>query len=115
MKHIELRYTNQLPLSILESILKKKFPGKSIRRQDWGIDSPFLWIKMNFWIRVKVYIGQRQHMNKTIIYVRDDITLGAAFLLGWPAYWIFRKEHRTRVYNAIKEGLSNYPNIVFLN
>ena len=52
MTQIELAYTDVINVDMLESILEQKFPGKSVSRQNWGINAPFVWIKMSFWIRV---------------------------------------------------------------
>jgi len=115
MNKIELAQTNAVNVDLLESILRQKFPNKKVKRQNWGINSPFLWIKMSFWIRVAVGITQKPKKQKTIVIVNDHYTVGAWLLLGWPAYWIFRKHHRRDVMNAVRAGLRERTNVIFLN
>ena len=115
MKQIELEYTEAVSVDLLESILRQKFPDKDINRQNWGINSPFLWIKMSFWIKASVGIMQKPKRNKTIVFVNDTYTLGSWILLGPIAYFFFRKNHRTNILNALREGLKEKTNVVFQN
>jgi hypothetical protein len=115
MTQIELAYTDVINVDMLESILEQKFPGKSVSRQNWGINAPFVWIKMSFWIRVAVGVVQKKDQQKTQVFVNDNCTVGALLLLGWLAYWFFRGNHRTTVMDAVKEGIKERTNVVFMN
>lgn len=116
MKQIELEYTEDLSIDLLESILRQRFPDKEVKRQNWGLNSPFLWIKMSFWIKVSVGITQKPKKNKTIVFVNDTYTLGGYLLLGGLIPYLFlRKNHRTDVMDAISDELKQRTNVVFLN
>lgn len=115
MKQIELKLTNAVNVDLLESIVRQKFPNNKIKRQNWGLNSPFLWIKMSFWIRVAVAVVNKPKKNMTKVIVNDNITIGGVLTLGWLSYWIFRKNHRACVMDSVKQGLSERTNVEFMN
>lgn len=115
MKQIELQYTDEVNVDMLESIVRRYFSDKQIKRQNWGVNAPFLRIKMSFWIEVIVAISRKEGKNKTVVLVNDGYTMGAWLLLGWPAYFMFKKNHRENVMNAIRAELMHNTNVVFLN
>lgn len=115
MKHIELQYNNAVNVDLIETILKEKFPGKEIARQNFGLHFPFVKIFMGGGIIVTVAISHDGKNNRTTVLVRDGQTFGSAFFTGFIGYLAAKKNHRTNVMNAIRVGLSEKINPVFLN
>ena len=115
MTQIDLVITNEVNVDLLEAILRRKFPDKKVKRQNWGLNSPFLWVKMSYSIRVAVSIVHKPKKQMTRILVNDNLTVGGMFFTGWIGFWIFRRHHRTNVMNAVREGLMETTHVVFLN
>ena len=115
MTQIDLKITNEVSVDLLEAILRRKFPDKEVTRQNWGLNSPFLWIEMSYSIRVAVSIVHKPKKQMTRILVNDNLTIGGIFFSGWIGFWIFRKQHRKTIMNAVREGLRETTNVVFLN
>ena len=114
MKQIELTLNNAVNVDVLESILKEKFPQKKVTRQNWGRYAPFLWLKMNFWIRVQVVIKHKPKKQKTTVMVSDNPTMTSLLLFGWIPI-LFRKNHRKNVMAALREGLNEKLHVEYLN
>ena len=115
MKHIEIELTDVVTVDLLESILIEKFPSNKVYRQNWGFNTPFLWINMNYWVRVAVGIFKNKQKKKIRINVYDHNTIAGWLWGGWVTFLIFRKHHRVNVMNALREGLRERTNVVFLN
>ena len=115
MKQIELEYTNEVTMDLLESILKETYPDKPINRLNWGLNSPFLSMKMNYWLKEAVFVSQKPKAKKTKVVVNENCTFAGWFFLGWPLCCLFLKLHRKEVMNVIREALKERTCVVFLN
>ena len=114
MKHIELQYNSAVNVDLIETILKEKFPGKELARQNFGLHSPFIKIYMGGGIIVTVAIAHDKNKNITTVLVRDGQTFGSAFFTGIIGFLAAKKNHRTDVMNAVREGLMEKINPIFL-
>jgi hypothetical protein len=104
-KKIEVPYNEKITIESIKEILTQSFPEYRIAQQNWGMNSPFLRLKKNFFVQATVFVKQKQNKNITKICINGSMSPVATICFGYLFYFVFVGDFMVKVETAIREGL----------
>ena len=72
-KKIVFNYLPELNIDDVEDIAIERFPECKIKRQTWGINSPFIIIRKGFFVRAIVFIKQKAKKGQSVVGINGNM------------------------------------------
>ena len=98
-------------IDFIEEIAQEKFPECKIKRQNWGINAPFVIIRKGFFVRAIVFIKQKENKGFTEIGINGGMDPLAIYLFGFLFHYVLRGDFLSQVEVSIEEGLRERFNV----
>lgn len=111
-KKIIIDYLESLNIDFVEEIALEKFPECSIKRQNWGINAPFVIIRKGFFVRAVVFINQKEKNGQSIIGINGGMDPLAFALFGFIFHYVLRGDFLCEVEDAMREGIKERYSII---
>lgn len=109
-KKIKLNYLPSLNIDDVEKIAEERFPECKIKRQNWGINAPFVIVRKGFFVRAIVFVKQKENKGQTIIGINGGMDPLAIYLFGVIFHYVLRGDFLSQVEEAMEEGVKEKYN-----